>query len=69
MPDARGLYFIAIERQRTARLEADEERRKGYTRPDAPPFPAEPQRERSDTWRELVIRLRSIVRPNRRALP
>jgi hypothetical protein len=69
MPDARGLYFIAIERQRTARLEADEERRKERARPDALPLPAEPRRERSNTWRGVANRLRSIGRPSRPALP
>ncbi len=45
---ARGLIFIAMERQESWRRQADEDRRAMYRRPDAEPLPAEePQPRRA----------------------
>ena len=47
MPDTRGLLFIVNDRQQRWWLDADEDRRANAARPDAPPLPTEPQRERA----------------------
>jgi hypothetical protein len=66
MPEPRGLYFTINERQKRWWLYADE---KPLYRPiDAEPLPTAPQRERSSYPRRLAFRLRTIMRPGRRAL-
>jgi hypothetical protein len=62
MPDSRGLLFVINERQR--RWWLDEDHRAMYARPDAPPLPSEPQRERSTRGNQLAFRLRLIIRPS-----
>jgi hypothetical protein len=64
MPDSRGLLFIIGERQNRWWLDTEEDRRAMYARPDAPPLPTEPQRERSTQGQRLAFRLRLIIRPS-----